>query len=97
MIEYKIVIEGNQIWVKWNTEGTALSTILPYRNGPYTNEASAKRRFRDLKRKDAATELKNANDTAIAIGKLTTAAPAPAAIVRQVGVYPAVSKHSYRR
>lgn len=96
MTTYNIVTEGNQIWVTWKS-----GMGLPYRNGPYRNEKSAKRRVRDLKRKDSAEYI------AIAVPVITTA---PQGIVSQAmaaydaqllkqrtGVYPARSKHSYRR
>jgi hypothetical protein len=74
----------------------------------YDTEEKAKRRIRDLKRKEAekieaAAHCENVAVPAIIdppwFGKplATETRPVTPAIVRQVGCYPAISKHAYRR
>lgn len=104
MIEYKIVLDCGLLFVTTN-DGQP-------RQGPYKNEESAKRRIRDLKRKDISagvhSDLVTPSVEKLAIsseyGKSNALAEgmnnldmSKFKIDRPRGVYPAVSKHSYQR
>jgi hypothetical protein len=124
MTDYRIDNTNGMFWVINSV------TDEPVRSGPYKTEESAKRRIRDLKRKEVENINRADGDIgANSIGTLIASdpqsnepeptetlysltkydivdAPEPETypanwdkepVVRQIGCYPAISKHAYRR
>lgn len=62
----------NPVAGKFQVIDTTKGGPAPAIGQPYATEEQAKRRARDLNRKARVTELKNANDTAVGLGKVKT-------------------------
>lgn len=93
VIEGKHPVTNEPAWFVTFADSNSIGTGQT----PYRNEESAKRRVRDLKRKDAAEH--SAAPATIAVPTIRPGASIiiKTPIVRTAGVYPAVSKHSYQR
>lgn len=107
MRQYKVETLAGQIFViEYENTPTMFQDV---KHGPYKNEDSAKRRIRDLKRKEAAIEepvacepeaekIEAAADKQNERDQSRRQFEIPTiTIVRQVGAYPAIPKSAYRR